>query len=181
LSSVEDCQDPSLILGGLNMWVLGRAFPDSTDWWDQELLEIRAVCRASGAVVTATGAILRASDISHLLAGLESMHRWETNNVEMAPLEPNLAVRVARGARGEITIEVRITPDHVAQSHLFSFDADLTYLAEPIGQCREILRSFPVVKGRSFLVTPGAATDDEAITAAVLAKDRRSRRSKRTS
>jgi hypothetical protein len=130
--------------------------------------------------VTATGAILQASDIGHLLAGLESMHRWETDNVEMAPLEPNLAVRVTRGARGELTIEVRITPDQSAQSHRFSFDADLTYLAEPIGQCREILRSFPIAKGRSFPVTPGALTDDEAITAAVLAKDRRSRRPKRT-
>src|SRR5262245_14182094 len=181
MSSVEDCQDPSLILGGLNIWVLGRVFPGSTDWWDHELLEIRAVCRAPGAVVTATGAILWASDIGYLLAGLEAMHRWEADNVEMAPLEPNLAVRIVRGARGELTIEVRITPDQFTQSHRFSFDADLTYLTEPIGQCREILRSFPVVKGRSFSVTPGAVTDDEAITAAILAKDRRGRRSKRTS
>jgi hypothetical protein len=81
---------------------------------------------------------------------MEAMHSWDSSTVDMAPLEPNLAVRLTRDARGGLRIEVKITPDHMTQEHQFFFHADLTYLPEPIKQCRDILGSFPVVGGRSY-------------------------------
>src|SRR5262245_38054617 len=134
---------PSLVLGGLSLWVLDR-LPESEDCYGSICLQVRAECAAPGATVTASGPLLSVEDISRLLAGIEAMHKWEANTAGINPLEPNLAVRLTGNSRGSLRIDVRITPDSMTQEHRFFFDADLAYLAEPIAQCREILRQFAV-------------------------------------
>lgn len=134
---------PSLVLGGLSVWVLDKAFPESVEWYDGSWLQVRAECNAPGATVTANGPVLTAEDIGRLLAGMEAMQRGGSS-AEMSPLEPNLAVSLTGSSRGRLRIDVRITPDSMTQEHRFFFDADVAYLAGPIEQCREILRRFPV-------------------------------------
>src|SRR5262245_25701407 len=85
---------PSLVLGGLNLWVLDKAFPESVEWYDGTWLQVRAECTAPGATVTANGPLLTAEDIGRLLAGMEAMQRRETGSAEMIPLEPNLNGRL---------------------------------------------------------------------------------------
>jgi hypothetical protein len=147
--SIQDCNEASLILGGLSVWVLGRAFPDSPEWSDRDALQVRA-CRALRATVT--GTILRSDEIADLLAGMEAMHIWESKAFDWTLREPNLAMHL-RSPHGGLTVEADIMPDHMMQRHQFRFRLDLTYLLEPIAQCRQILASFPVtVGGRSHSV-----------------------------
>jgi hypothetical protein len=101
-------------------------------------------------MVTVSGPLLSSNDITHLLTGMEAMHNWKSNTVQMNPLEPNLAVGLTSNARGRLRIEVKITPDEKAQEHRFFFDADLSYLPGPIAQCREILNAFAAVRYRSY-------------------------------
>lgn len=153
----EDLGPPSLALGGLRLWVVGKAFPDSVEWYDGNWLQVRAECAAPGAAVTAAGPLLTPEDIARLLAGMEAMQRWEASSAEMSPLEPSLVVGLTGNSRGGLRIDVRLTPDHMTQGHRFFFDADLTYLATPIAQCREILERFPAAEGRPRRVVPGSA------------------------
>ncbi len=148
---------PSLVLGGLSLWVLEQAVPDSVEWYDGTWLHVRAECTAPGATVTASGPLLTAQDIGRLLAGMEAMHRWESSSAGMSPLEPNLVVSLTGSSRGGLRIDLRITPDHMTQEHRFFFDADLAYLLGPIEQCREILRRFPVEGGLSSRAVPRPA------------------------
>jgi hypothetical protein len=141
-------REPDLVLGDLNVWVLGKAFPESAERYDGTVLSVTAVCSAPGATVTVSGAIISSNDIDRLLAGMEAMHQWKAETVKMIPLEPNLAVKLTRNARGRLEIEVTITPDHMTQEHRFLFDADLTYLPGPIDQCRQILKIFPPMNPR---------------------------------
>lgn len=144
---------PSLVLGGLSLWVLGRALPESGDCYGGTCLQVQAECVAPGATVSAGGPLLSVEDIGRLLAGMESMRRWKSSSAGMSPLEPNLVVSLTGNSRGSVRIDVRVTPDSMTQEHRFFFDADLDYLAGPIGQCQEILRQFPfedrVVQGLS--------------------------------
>jgi hypothetical protein len=135
---------PSLVLGGLSLWVQDKAFPESVEWCEGSWLEVRAQCVAPGATVTASGPLLTAEDIARLLAGMEALHRREASSARMSPLEPNLVVSLTGNSRGGLRVDVRITPDSMTQEHRFFFDADLAYLSGPIDQCREILRRFPV-------------------------------------
>jgi hypothetical protein len=134
---------PPLVLGGLSVWVLDKAFPESVEWYDGSWLQVRAECNAPGATVTANGPLLTAEDIGRLLAGMEAMQRGDSS-AGMSPLEPNLAVSLTGSSKGRLRIDVRITPDSMTQEHRFFFDADVAYLSMPIEQCRAILRRFPV-------------------------------------
>jgi hypothetical protein len=145
MSFNESRDSPSLVLGGLSVWVLDNAFPESVEWYDGSWLQVRAECTAPGATVTANGPLLTAEDIGRLLAGMEAMQRGGSS-AGMSPLEPNLAVSLTGSSKGRLRIDVRITPDSMTQEHRFFFDADVAYLAGPIEQCREILRRFPAVE-----------------------------------
>jgi hypothetical protein len=140
---------PSLVLGGLSLWVLDKAFPESVEWYDGTWLQVRAECNAPGSTVTSNGPLLTAEDIGRLLVGMEAMQRREAGSAELSPLEPNLVVSLTGSSRGRLRIDVRISPDSMTQEHRFFFDTDVAYLADPIEQCREILRRFPVAEGRS--------------------------------
>jgi hypothetical protein len=144
MSFNESRDSPSLVLGGLSVWVLDNAFPESVEWYDGSWLQVRAECTAPGATVTANGPLLTAEDIGRLLAGMEAMQRGGSS-AGMSPLEPNLAVSLTGSSKGRLRIDVRITPDSMTQEHRFFFDADVAYLAGPIEQCREILSRFPAV------------------------------------
>jgi hypothetical protein len=146
MSLIDSRDPPSLVLGGLSVWILEKAFPESVEWYDGNWLQVRAECSAPGATVTANGPLLTAEDIGRLLAGLEAMHRREARSAGMSPLEANLVVSLTGSSRGRLRIDVRITPDSTTQEHRFFFDEDLAYLEGPIQQCREILRRFPAVE-----------------------------------
>jgi hypothetical protein len=134
---------PSLVLGGLSLWVLETPFPETVEWGEGTWLHVRAECAAPGATVAASGSLLTSEDIGRLLAGMEALHRRDASAAAMSPLEPNLVVSLTGNSRGRLRIDVRITPDHTTQEHRFFFDADLAYLSGPIEQCREILQRFP--------------------------------------
>jgi hypothetical protein len=139
-------QPPSLVLGGLRLWALEKAVPESVEWYDGRWLEVQVECAAPGATVTASGPLLTAEDVARLLAGMEALHRGEASSAEMMPLEPNLVVSLTASSRGRLRIDVRVTPDSMTQEHRFFFDADIAYLSGPIDQCREILGRFPAVE-----------------------------------
>src|SRR5262245_20643131 len=147
LPPIDRREPPSLVLGGLSLWVLDKAFPESVEWFDGNWLQVRAECNAPGATVTANGPLLTAEDIGRLLSGMEAMQRGGSA-AGMSPLEPNLVISLTGSSRGRLRIDVRITPDSMTQEHRFFFDADVGYLAGPIEQAREILRRFPAVEGR---------------------------------
>ncbi len=138
----DDSDPPSLVLGGLRVWVLDKQSPEAVEWYEGTWLQVRAECAATGATVTARGPLLTAEDIGRLLAGMEALQRG-ARAAEMSPLEPNLVVSLTGNSRGRVRIDVRITPDSMTQEHRFFFDADLAYLAGPAEQCREILERFP--------------------------------------
>jgi hypothetical protein len=139
---------PSLVLGGLRLWVLGKASPESVEWYDGTWLDVRAQCVAPGATVTASGPLLTVEDLGRLLAGMEAMLSGRASAAEMSPLEPNLVVGLTGNSKGRLRIDVRITPDPMTQEHRFFFDAGIGYLPGPIAQCREILGRFPAAAER---------------------------------
>ena len=144
MSPNESSDPPALVLGGLRLWVLEKA--ERVEWYDGRWLDVEAQCAAPGSMVTASGPLLTVEDITRLLAGMEAMHRGETSSALMSPLEPNLVVSLTASSRARLRIDVRITPDSMAQEHRFFFDAYLAYLVGPIAQCREILRRFPAAE-----------------------------------
>lgn len=138
--------EPNLRLGGLSLWIGGREFPDSEDYWDGNWLVVRARMEAPGARVECEGPILMTSDLERFRGELASLHATLSGEATLASLEPNLTVRLAAQRLGQIALEVEITPEPLGQLHRFTLDAhlDQSHLPALIASCDALLERFPV-------------------------------------
>ena len=136
---------PAVRIGGVSVWVRGREFPDSNDYWDGNWLEVTVYCQYPGARVWCEGPLIHAAELQGFLTGCEDLHRSLTGQANLDCLEPNLAIQMVGNGRGAITMKVTVTPDSVRQTHAFEEEIDQSYLPAIVSGCREILSRFPIV------------------------------------
>lgn len=137
-------EEPDLKLAGLSIWVLGRQFLDQNDYWDGNWLYVRVRVEAPGATVEARGPIIHASELMSFTKELEQLDSTLTGNASLKCMEPNLDVLIRGDKHGQATTTIRITPDHMTQSHEFIFSIDQTYFKPVIAQCRKIFSDYPI-------------------------------------
>jgi hypothetical protein len=140
----EPLRPPDLHITGLWLWVHGRQFPMADDYWDGNWLQVTVYCGAPGASVWVTGPILHVPELAHFLRGVEAIHASLQGEATLSCIEPALAVKLITERLGHITMVVDITPDHLSQTHRFTFTIDQSYLPPVIDSCQTILRQYPV-------------------------------------
>ncbi len=136
--------EPDLKLGGLSLWVLGRQFPNAKDYWDGNWLNVRARVEALGAVVDAEGPFVSVPELENFAKQLEALHATLVGEAALRCLEPNLEIAIRSNSRGHVAVKVRVTPDHMTQSHEFEFDLDQSYLGPFLDGCKHVLSRWPV-------------------------------------
>ena len=129
----------------MSLWVDGRQFPDTSDYWDGNWLMIRVRMEARGAKVECAGAVLMTADIERFRDQLSAMADTLTGEATLAGLEPELSVILKIQQRGHIDGLVEITPDQLNQQHRFQVETDQSYLPALIQSCNSILSRFPVI------------------------------------
>ncbi|MCP9292489.1 WapI family immunity protein [Gracilimonas sediminicola] len=135
--------EPDLKMNRFKLWVHGRQFPKSDDFWDGNWLNISAYCGESGASVYTDGAIVHLTEIEKWLTVCQDLNQKLSGVAELKFLEPNLVFEI-RLHKGSGTLKIYITPDHLNQDHWFTFDIDQSYLSSIILDCKEILKKYPV-------------------------------------
>ena len=149
---------PSIELGGFQIWVHRRQFPDVHDRWDGNWLHVTAQCAQAGAIVAAGGPILDAADLQRFRDELAALAGTTSGTAELHGAEPNIRVLVATSdGLGHLRVRVELTPDSQAQGHWFEYVIDQSYLPETISQLDAVLELFPV-RGRA----PSVADLDRA-------------------
>ena len=148
---------PSIELGGFQIWVHRRQFPDAHDRWDGNWLHVTAQCAQAGAIVAAGGPILDAADLQRFrdeLAALSGTLSGQAELQRRRAEHPRARVAASDGL-GHLRVRVELTPDSQAQGHWFEYVIDQSYLPETIRQLDAVLELFPV-RGRA----PDASTLD---------------------
>ncbi len=140
----EELGEPNIRFGELQVWIHGRQFPESDDYWDGNWLRVTAHCGAQGADVWTVGPIIHLGDLVRWLRALEELNRTLTGRADLINLEPELSVKISVDVIGQLLIEIEITPDHMNQKHWFRSEVDQTYLPPLIASCQRILKDFPV-------------------------------------
>ena len=136
---------PSLKIDGFVLWVHGRQFPDSEDFYDGNWLNVTAHCGAHGASVWVQGAILMLTDLERWANQCETLYKSLEGEAELRSYEPELRVKInSTDTLGHLTMHVEMTPDHMNQKHAFDFELDQTYLPQLIRDCREIVVTYPI-------------------------------------
>lgn len=136
--------DPDLTVAGLSIWFNNRERGDDQDYWDGNWLSARARVDAPGATVRIQSCSIRTDEIAKFLQELETLSETLSGTAALAPMEPDIGVRLEISALGQITARIEATPDMVSQGHWFDFSIDQTDLAPMIRSCRSIMQRFPV-------------------------------------
>ena len=136
---------PALGIAGFRLWVQGRQFPDSNDYWDGNWLNVTAHCEAAGASVQASGALLLLPDIARWASDAQLLHSGKIDDAVLHSYEPELAISVHREGRlGHLILRVELTPVHLQQGHWFKFEIDQSHLPLIVSQCRAIVKEYGV-------------------------------------
>jgi hypothetical protein len=136
--------EPDLRLGGFSLWVSGRQFPDATDYWDGNWLNVRVQIEAPGALVRTEGPFLLAQELASFAEQLGILYEALGGTAELRCLEPNLDIAIRCASRGQVLVKIMVTPDHMTQSHSFEFELDQSYLGLLLDQCKSVLSRWPV-------------------------------------
>jgi hypothetical protein len=124
---------PELKIAGFQLWVHSY---ELDDW-----LQVSAHCGAKGAEVWAAGSLLMLGDIAVLKDGCKHLLDGSIREAIVSPLEPEISLTLRReDDLGHILLKVRITPDHMTQSHEFAFDIDQSHLPTVIKSCESIIQ-----------------------------------------
>ena len=136
---------PALKVVGFQLWIHGRQFPDSQDYWDGNWLNVTAHCVTNGASIWATGAIVMVPDLARWAKECEALYHNEQGEAVLQSCEPNLLITLRLLDRlGHILMRVEITPDHMTQEHSIDFEIDQSYLPSLMAQCRSIVEEYSI-------------------------------------
>ena len=143
----EKLGEPDITFSGLKLWISGRQFPASSDYWDVNWLIVTACCESPGAEVWAQGPIIHLSEIQSWLTGLKELNQTVQGEAELACMEPELGAKVILDKLGHGSLVVHITPDHLHEHHSFTFEVDQSFIPGVIKDLENVLDRYPI-KGK---------------------------------
>jgi hypothetical protein len=138
--------EPSIAVGPLKVWVHGRQFPESDDYWDGNWLFLTARCDGHGSRVSVTDSCLHLSEVKKWKDDLDAFRVSPKGVVELATMEPTLKVKIgeAKSSLGQMDMHVSLSADHLNEEHTFRSIIDQSYLPGLSAQLAAILRSYPI-------------------------------------
>jgi hypothetical protein len=136
--------DPDIHFDEFSLWIFGRQFPGSEDYWDGNWLSVKAEVEALGAVVRVSGAIVHLGDLAGFANELEKLDQTLTGTARLNCIEPNLRIVIEGNSLGHLRATTEITPEHLTQRHSFVSEFDQTFLKPLLIQIRSVLSQYPL-------------------------------------
>jgi hypothetical protein len=110
---------PDLKINELQIWIHGREYPDSNDYWDGNWLRVTVHCGRGNSNVWVTGSIIHVPELSQLKDDLSNFIESLQGKVELQTMEPELKIAFeantqrAKSWNYEIEMKVNITPHQI--------------------------------------------------------------------
>lgn len=100
--------------------------------------------RESRLVSARLGPFIHLSELERWASSAAKLYESLTGESVLDCLEPELRVTLKAVGHGRIILTVQITPDHLNESHRFTFNIDQSFLPGFLSQCRAVLESYPI-------------------------------------
>lgn len=142
---LEAKHQPDLSLGCLQLWIHGREFPDTDDYWDGNWLQATAHCKTQTTSVEVSGPFIHLSDLKNLRENCEKLSADLLGSFHAEFLEPYLDLELTMNSVGQCETTVSLTPDNLTEEHRFTFQLDQSYLPPFINELKQILTTYPVI------------------------------------
>ena len=143
-NSESELRKADLCIETFELWIRGRAFPSSEDYWDGNWLDVVARCSGESSMVETEGCILHLSELHTFLVECKQIYNTLSGRACLDCLEPNINLKIKMENAGHCKISVSITSDYLYEEHSFIFDLDQTYLPPLISSLEFIINSYPL-------------------------------------
>jgi hypothetical protein len=140
----EELGKPNLEFACLQIWIWGRQFEDSHDYWDGNWLRVAVHCGSAASDVWAEGAILHISELAQWSSDLRDLNRTVEGTAELLCTEPNLGARVVLDKMGRGTLRVQLAQNYEEEHHEVTTRIDQSYLPRVISDLSRILAEYPL-------------------------------------
>ena len=144
MSMISKLDEPDIRIGHLQIWVHGRQYPASQDYWDSNWLHVTAEYTGRGSRVMANGAFIRTDELNEFLGGLVVLDKELKGDASLKCMEPNLNVEVYAKSLGHMEMKTKLTADHMTESHEFTEQIDQTFLPPIIAGLKAVLTRYPM-------------------------------------
>jgi hypothetical protein len=132
----------------LSLRVLGRAFPDSTSYWDTIVLRVEFTAKVSVFQGTVTRD-LRVDEIEKFNNELRILYENLTGVAVLETLDKWIMIKVEALKLGHIRITGFVKDGVYDDNSLnFALATDQTFLSTPLERLRKVLDEFPVIGQR---------------------------------
>jgi len=138
---------PDLCIENFKLWILGRQFPDSNDYWDGNWLDVAVTCTGESSSVRAGGSILHLSELQKWLTECKQIYAALSGEAHLSCMEPNMDVKIKMESRGRCKFFVSLSNDPLIEKHSFIFELDQSYLPPFIQSLETLLHSYPLKVG----------------------------------
>lgn len=136
--------DPDINCGLIRLWVIGRQFPNATDYWDGNWLHVIVNCESQGVNISIQGPFLHLGEIVHWRNDLMEIIQGKRRLAELPTVEPNLRLKLSANQAGDISAKSQLTPNANTQTHSFEFALAKSALHGLSRQCNSILERYPL-------------------------------------
>lgn len=137
-------KDPDFCIGGFALWISGRQFPESDEYWDGNWLDVIARCSSNSSMVQAAGAFVHLSELHDFLEGCKEIYDTLSGVAKLECMEPNLGLKIEMEKTGHLQLTVSITPDNLTEDHSFLFALDQSHLPPLIKSLEKIFDLYPI-------------------------------------
>jgi len=144
---------PDLCIENFKLWVIGRQFPDATDYWDGNWLDVAVNYTGNSSDVRVGGSILHLSELQKWLIECKQIYATLSGEAHLKCMEPNLDVKIKMEIRGRCKFFIFLSNDPLIEKHSFIFELDQSYLPPLIQSLEALLHSYPL-KGREWAPSP---------------------------
>ncbi len=134
---------PNIQLQGLKIWVHGRQYPETTDYWDANWLLVTAECASNDSKAHVSGPIIHLSELAAWADAADQLSHTLVGEANLECIEPELSVSIAMSKSEKTLMTVDLNRNDPAQKQSFQFDLDPTCLPVLSHACRQILESYP--------------------------------------
>lgn len=140
--------EPDIKLAGLQIWVHDRQYPDTSDYWDGNWINVTACCEDEEANACASGPFIHLSELQTWMVAAKELSKTLEGEANLYCMDQELLVTLKAESSGHIAMDVEITPDFNEQEHKFSFKLDQSYLLTLASQCGQVLKKYPITGER---------------------------------